>query len=527
MRAKIQKKFLLLPIILIIPFAILSACGGQPTGESGPAIPIPPVIITEGADYNGIQVSNQGEEIIPPELDIPLFNEYVVTLEFDPATRIFDGITSIHYTNHTGFALEELVFRLPLNAWSENASPPLPYPAELYHRIFRHGRDYGHMDILHVSKDNEELFFIMAGTILTVPLTRPLEPEDTIQIRIQFEAYVPKIAHRTGANDQAIWAGAFLPVVAVFGQQGWHLEAFYPVGSPFIQEAANYTVSITTPLGYVVAGTGLKTEVDTDEQRVTTFNIQMTRDFAFAISPHFQRVSKMTPTGREINLYHYTLGLPTEHILNVAVEAMTFFENTVGAYPYPQLSIVETDMFVSGENFSSVIFMDSNHLQTNRNLTSLRKEIGRQWFSVIVGSNPIEEAWLNGGLTLFLQEGLLGRSIDLRSVVERDHSYLRGRLPFIREEDSRRIATRIHHYNSWDDYFRVQHRKAGIMFYALYREMGALNFRSLLREYYGQFAFRIAEASDFISLAEEIHSSSLESFFDYWLNTTGLPELVP
>jgi len=500
--------------------AIAAGCGTPLPQESGTHVLLPPVIITEGLDYQATP-SPQEDTV---KFDIPSFNEYVISLEFDPTTRTFDGITSLLYTNHTGTALEEVVFRIPLNAWSSSAGLS-PYPAELYYRIFRHGRGYGFMNILHASMDNEELPFITVGTILTIPLPRPLDLEETIQILIQFEAYVPMIAHRTGANNQAVWAGAFLPTVAVFGDRGWHTEAIYPVGSPFIQEAANYTVTITTPLGYVVAGTGAKTETDLDNRRVTTFNAQMTRDFAFAISPYFQRVTQMTPSGREINLYHYTLGLAAEHILNVAADAMTFFEETIGAYPYPQLTIVETDMFISGENFSSAIFMDSNHLRTTRNLNTLRREIGRQWFSVVVGSNPIEEAWLNGGLTLFLQEGLLGRSRELRIVIERDHSYLRRWLHSVNNEETRRIATNIHHYDSWDDYFRVQYRKAGIMFYALYQEMGALNFRLLLREYYRQFAFRIAHSSDFINLAEEIHGSELERFFDYWLNTTGLPEL--
>ena len=282
---------------LLLLFA--AACGNGSQSENGPDIPLPPVIISDYAQgYNDILIAPQEEFI--PELDIPSFNEYTVFLDFEPETRIIRGIESVRYTNRTDTNLNKLVFRVPLNAWSGNEflspSPP-PYPADLYSRIFRQGHDYGFMDILHVSQDNEELDHTLRGTILDIELSRTLAPDETTQIHIQFEALIPMIAHRTGANEKAIWAGTFLPVEAVFGPSGWHRPPYYPTGNPFILDIANYTVEIITPLGYTVAGTGVKTETYLDEHKITSFTAQMTRDFAFAISPHFNRASTMTNSG--------------------------------------------------------------------------------------------------------------------------------------------------------------------------------------------------------------------------------------
>ena len=519
-------------IFLIALIWLITACGNGELQENEPEIPAPPVIIAEHHQEEYIP-QEEPDEPIPEPVDIPIVNEYFITMEFEPETRTIRGIETVRYTNRTDTTLSELVFRIPLNAWAPNAIVPVvnmepitPYPIEFHNRIFRHGHDYGFMDILHISHDNEGLDFVLWDTILTITLPRPLEPDETTQLSIQFQASIPKIAHRTGANDHAVWAGAFLPQEAVFGPNGWHTEPFYPMGSPFILDVANYTVEITTPIGYVVAGTGTKTETYLDDYLITTFTAQMTRDFAFAISPYFRRSAQVTPSGLvEIVLYYYTPTLPVDHILNVAVEVIVFFEETIGTYPYPQLSIVETDMFRNAEKFSSIIFMDSGHMRTSQHLSSLRHEIGHQWFSVIVGSNPIEEAWLNGGLTHFLQSGLLNYPQDLRTVIEREHSDLMQQMPSIRNENNRRLTTRISSYETWADYFRIQHRKAKIMFYALYREMGEGNFRYLLREYYRRFAFQIATGEDFRALAEEIHGSSLDWFFDYWLYTTELPNL--
>jgi hypothetical protein len=115
-------------------------------------------------------------------------------------------------------------------------------------------------------------------------------------------------------------------VEAVYGTNGWHTEPYYPIGSPFILDAANYIVEISTPVEYWVAGTGTKTETYLEDRKITTFNANMVRDFAFAVSPYFMRESIVTPSGSvEIHLYHYTEDLPMEHILNTAVSAMVFF----------------------------------------------------------------------------------------------------------------------------------------------------------------------------------------------------------
>jgi len=508
-------------IFFIILLAAMAACGSDGNIENMPEISVPPIIIADVDTPEDLPILVVDDTPLP-EPDIPTINEYTISLDFEPETRMVFGMQSVRYTNRTDTVFNELVFRAHLNAWDGSETP---YTTEFEERIFRRGRDYGFMEISHVSQDNEELSFILRGTVLTIRLARPLEPDETIHLNIQFEAYIPAISHRIGANEQAVWiGGAFLPVEAVFGPGGWHREPYYPVGRPFIQGVANYIVDITTPIGFTVAGTGTKTENYLYDRKITTFTAHLARDFAFAISPYFHRSGITTPSGVGINLYHYTPDLDVERILYVAAEAVLLFEETVGPYLYPNLCIVETDMFRAGEAFSSIIFMDSNHLRTSPTLHSLRNEIGRQWFSIIIGGNPVEEAWLNGGLTLLLQENLLGQP-ELRSLIERDYIDLQEWQHLIYNEDSRRIASRINSYERWTDYFRIQHRKARIMFYALYQEMGQENFMYLLREYYRQFAFQIATSRDFMELAEEIYGRSLRTFFTDWLYTTDLPDL--
>ncbi|MCL2016272.1 MAG: M1 family metallopeptidase [Defluviitaleaceae bacterium] len=517
----------LLSLVFIGFLGFFTACGDAVPPEELADVPVPPVIIADISETPELPILLIEDPPPAETIVIPLFNDYFVSLDLNEETRQMHGMQSVTYTNRTSFPLTELVFRVPLNAWRA-FEPVQPFPDEFFNRIFRQGKTYANMNIVLVSHGNDVLDFQLSGTVLTITLPIPLEPNETIQILIQFDAIIPNMAHRTGSNSHTIWGGAFLPFEAVFDGTEWHTEPFYAMGNPFLLNTVNYVVEINTPINYIVAGPGTKTQVSLEEESrmITTFNAPMIRDFAFAISPHFQRATTTTPAGQEIILYHFTADIDTERILGVASESVTFFEETIGPLPYQQLNIVETDMFRNAENFSAVIFMDSNHLRTSQTLTSLRNEIGHQWFSVVVGTNPIEEAWLSGGLVMFLHEGLLGEPQALRTAMEREQNYLISRQGVVENDYLRRISNSIAVYESWLDYFRIQHRKSQLMFYSLYHEMGEENFRHLLREYYNRFAFSRADSTEFIALAEEIHGRTLQRFFYFWLNTTQLPNLA-
>lgn len=459
-------------------------------------VPLPTVVFSDLYSEPPEVAVDYAEQLTTPEIS-PL-NEYNISIEYDAENRIIRGIQSVLYTNRTDFSHDEIVFRLPFNAWN---------PEE-------------NMDILYVLVDSEEVDFEVIYTELIIQ--HRIEAGATIHMHIQFEAHIPISAARTGSNMTSIWAGAFLPVEAVFGSQGWHIEPFYTVGRPFILDTANYTVEITTPINHIVAGTGTKVENILGDHIVTTFSAQSVRDFAFAISENYTVSSISTPLGSEINLYHIS-ALPVEAILTIAAETLSAFEEEIGAYPYAQLSIVETDMINYSEGFSNVIFVDSEYLRNFSDPSILCAEIINQWFSIIIGSNPIEEAWLSAGFSRFTH--MLLHDIDTHNSMAAEHMELQSTLDSVDIVENRRLATPLTNYASARDYFIVQHQKAALMFYNLYVEMGTENFMDLLREYYRLFAFQRVSSADFIALANSFSEVDLASFFSYWLSTTELPTL--
>ena len=484
---------------------LLVACGGREPDE----YPEPPPTPYEVQNYDYLP------EPIP--IYVSGIDHYDIRLTVDPVTRIVSGISSTTFTNRTGEPLETIVLRVFLNAFDEGSESYFP---ELEQHIFRYGPSYGHMDILHVTMNNEDLAYDLTGTILILHPEEPLIPGETVHLVMQYSAYIPTIAHRTGANDKAMWFGMFLPVLAVFGEDGWITPEYYPAGAPFVLGMASFEVEIITPVDYIVAGTGVMadeitlTEADT---RVAFFTASNARSFAFAISPYFKR-EHIATDGGDIHLYYYTDSLPIDNIIDIISASMEFLSARIGQYPFDHIRIVETDMFVSGVAFSNIIFVDTVSL-SQPDAEALTRMLGQQWFSNIVGSNPVTESWLDRGLVRYITASFFyDQPVALREHMMSEYALLASR-------EDLYLQNRLGDFDNWHSYFQTHHVKSSLMFYSLNNIMGDELFWELVRQYFEIFYFQIGTGADFMDLAEEIYGESLEDFFSEWFAGGAVPTL--
>jgi len=439
-----------------------------------------------------------GTESPTPIAEIAPHNDYIIHLEIDTETRTVQGISRINFTNRSEQPLDTVVMRVYLNA-SNN----------------------GYMEIQYASANNQTLKYDLNGTILTFYFDEPILPNVTVQMLLQYNAYVPQLAHRIGGSDIAMWFGMFLPTLAVFGESGWYTDAFYPVGEPFFLEVANYNVTIVTPISYTVVGTGVRTEevIEDTDTRITHFTAQMVRDFAFALSPYFNHAYAVTESGIDIHFYYHTETIDVDHIMEFIKFCMEYFESRVGIYPFGQVTIVETEIIGGAVAFSQVVFVDTH--QFFQNMWWLAHGLGDQWFASVVGANRVAEPWLDEGLTRFVKAGIFYPTYEaLRTRIEWEHYSIHDRQDLF-------ITDGLSVYTNRAHYAHTQGRKAKVMLYALYRQMGYENFWQLINQYYYEFAFGIATSADFVRIAEEIYGDSLQQFFREWMHMGTVPELPP
>ena len=509
-----EKRLLFLMVLLML---LLAACGRN-TPE--PHAEVIPLSINIDA-YNDYLPYDAYEVVLP---DIPLHNEYVVTLEVDPEMRTVQGISRIHFTNRSDEPMETIVLRVFLNAFDPGIYPR-PYTGDEEWRLYRPGPDSGrgYMSIEYVFINNEASEYTLDGTILTLYLEEPIMPDVTALLSLQYNAYVPEFGHIMGGNDIGMWFGMFLPMLSVHGEDGWHAEAFYPVGNPFFLETANYQVEITTPFRYNVVGTGHRTEeiiYDTDI-KITRFTANMARDFAFAVlSPYYSSAGITTDSGVEINFHYHTelVGGRVEEILEFARFSMESFEHFVGVYPFGQIHIVETDLQHNTAAFSQMIFADTRLLRHGE-LTDLSLSLGSQWFSSVVGVNRIAEPWLDKGLTRFVQAHIAHNTPELlHEYIQQVHESIAGRTDL-------HLTDGLWVYETRQDFVAAQGYRAMLMLYQLQQRMGEEAFWAFIHLYYQTFSFSIAGVADFMYMAETIYDGDLQAFFDVWMTSDVVPPL--
>lgn len=513
-------KAILLLMLAVIIFNSTS-CSMQPSKTDAPDVTEVPVItspssnVSESTEVTSNAVASQQEEE-------PFYNSVTATLDIDPVERYITGIQKVKYKNKTDTPMEYIYFSLNLNAFRPGVRPK-PYFEQMEDKVLENGADYGYIDIQNVTINRETIGYETYGSTLKITLPEPLPNGTEIEIMLQFEAYIPKISHRTGANDYAMWCGNFLPTLGVYDEYGWHTTTYYPAGDPFFTEIANYNITINTPLNYTVIATGIENSVESADTRTTTINVKLVRDFAFAVSDRYIKSTLTTQSGIEVNMYTYSRDIETEKFLALAERSLNYYSELISSYPYRQLDIVETGMFLSGGmEYPQLIFMDSNYLHTDSSLKTIAHEIGHQWFYNIIGNNQIKEAWLDEGLSMLVQEGIFLTEAEIDAKMRSDYDRLKNTLPDI---ENKGLLSDLSVYKSWSDYYNIQYTRGKLMFYSLQLKIGTERFNEFLKLYYSKYSYKIASRKDMIQTAEEIYGESLTDFFDGWMQNFDLPQL--
>lgn len=511
---KRRSRFSILMFIMCMVAIVGAGCSSSDVGDYS----YPDSIYEEYIDdENDFYIRTNGYTVTAPVQD-----EHNVSLEIDMDTRTIQALSRINFTNRSSKPMDTIVLRVFFNAFQPDVSPR-PYTSDLEWRLNLAGSDRGFLSIEYVSINSEILEYEMDGSVLVLYLEEPLEAGASAILRLQYSAYVPMLGALIGGNNYAMWLGMFLPVLSVYGEDGWHTDAFYPVGTPFFIETANYHVEITTPLGYTVVGTGLRTEehIYDADITITHFSANMVRDFAFAVlSPHYEHSSIETESGVIINFYFNSeiVGNRADEILDFAKISMEHFEKFVGAYPFGQVTIIETDMLRDSIAFSQMIFVDTRQLR-HGDLTELSSGLGNQWFASIVGTNRITQPWLDEGLTRFVQSAIANYTQELMlENIRRIYFDIAAYAEFT-------LSDGLWAYDNRNDFFVAHRYRAMVMLHQLEFLMGSEAFWSFINQYYQIFSFRVATVDDFIDMAEKIHGESLQEFFDNWMNQKTLPPL--
>ena len=208
-----------------------------------------------------------------------------------------------------------------------------------------------------------------------------------------------------------------------------------------------------------------------------------------------------------------------------AREAMAFFIETIGPYPYEKLANVEAAGMGGGMEHASVIFYGSRSVTMEPATGLVTHEIAHQWFGDSVTESDWGDVWLSEGfatyLTLLSTEHYRGRDAFVAGL-ERS----RAQVLSMEANDPEETVVHLNLADMGDVLSGMQYQKGAWILHMLRWEIGTENFSAGLREYYRRYRDSTATTADLIQVMEEISGKELDWFFDQWLHRTPSPALV-
>ncbi len=463
---------------------------------------------------------------------------YRIEARLLPELNRVEGHEWLVYHNNSPDTLSRLYFHLYLNKFREGTRKN---PAKI-----------GYIDIVYLrDEEGKSLPYRVNETLLEARLPQPLLPGDSVKLEFRFNSILPPTGERFGYYGVHFDVGHWYPVPAVYDRHGWHTDQH--LSGEFYHEWGNYRVSLDVPTGYVVAATGILQnpealpdsvaypdrrpwyEVYPDTARtVYHFLARRVHDFVWVADPDL--VLRQVQAGAvTINFFIQPYQLEAwEKQLPIARQALEFFQNTIGPYPYKQLSVVDGYITAGGMEYPNLVIIN-DWISNPRDLSAtIIHEIAHQWFFGLLANNQTRYGWMDEGFATYFEnlavEKILGADTysDQRrkSRLSRLFNYQinlwederLAYLDYVKSGLDEPINTQF----DWlqNDPYMIYYQKTSQVISQLRLVLGDSLFWAGIRHYYRTWRFRHPYPEDLERSFEQVSGRRLDWFFNEWLNTT-------
>ena len=372
----------------------------------------------------------------------PLSNRianYDILVKLDANKKTLDGKETLTWKNTSSDNISELQFHLYLNAFKDANSTFMKESGGQLRgkKIDKNAKEnWGSISILSMyirggENLTNKIQFIQPDdlnekdkTVIRVPLSKALKPDETITLNINFKAKLPKIFARIGFSNDYFLVGQWFPKIGVYEPAGmryatkgaWNCHQFH-ADSEFYADFGNYHVNMTVPKDFILAATGIfqNEKVNKDKTKTITYHANDVHDFAWTVSPKFvvsERQWKHVKIKAVMQPEHSG---STERYFQSAIVALNYFDKNLGKYPHTVLTLVDPPLAGSGSSgmeyptfitCGETIWGMPNGMRLPEVVTI--HEFGHQYFQGMLASNEFEESFLDEGFNQYYE----GRIMD-------------------------------------------------------------------------------------------------------------------
>lgn len=503
--------------------------------------------------------------------------DYRIDVSLNDKEHSLDGFERITYTNNSKDTLTCIWFHLWPNAYKNDRTA---FSDQLLENgntdfYFSSKEQKGYINRIAfkvngvAAKTEDHPNYI---DVVKLVLPKALPPSQQIIITTPFHVKLPYNFSRGGYDGKTFQVTQWYPKPAVYDANGWHEMPYLDQGE-FYSEFGNFDVHITVPKNYVVAATGL---LQNEEEKIWMLNRSLAAITPKATAPSKKPTTKKpvskssahkkTPTikpaakaappietktlqykqenvhdfawfanaefvvnhdtclvapGKIIEVYTYYTAAKAKtwkNSLQFAKDAVRFYSNEVGTYPYDIVSAVQgPQSFGGGMEYPTITVISPTNTEKELDVT-MAHEIGHNWFYGILASNEREHPWMDEGINSFYEHKYaLKKYGDTNG---EQALFLKTKTVQKTDQAIENPATAFTPAN----YGLVVYYKTAKWLQLLEQQVGQEKFRETMQAYYQQWKFKHPQPGDFKIMLQPALADQSVDYFSLLTKKGSLPE---
>ena len=467
--------------------------------------------------------------------------DYTMEVDMDVKTNRYEGSQKLTYTNNSPDTIKKVFYHLYFNAFQpgsemavrNNTSPDV-------NTRFRVNIDslskeqQGGLKVWNVKQDHQILSPELSGTILEVPLNRPLESGESTTLTLDFKGRVPDVIRRSGKNSSegiAYSMAQWFPKLAEYDYQGWNTAPY--LGREYHSVWANFDVKLHIDSDYTVAATGILQNPeqighgysDTATPKIKNgkltwhFKAENVLDFTWGADPDYIHDTYPGENGVTLRFFYKNNPEIIENWKNlqpITAELLSYFNANLGTYPYKEYNVVHGGD--GGMEYSMLTLITGN-----RSFDSLVgvtcHELAHSWFQHALATNEMKHEWMDEGFTVYISTMAMN---DVFAREKSDFPFTGSYDGYYRlvqsgvEEPQSTNANR-YYYNM--AYELTAYSKGSVFLSQLGHIIGPKVLAETLKQYVSDFQFTHPYPDDFRRVAERVSNIQLQWYLTDWTQT--------
>ena len=421
-------------------------------------------------------------------------NQYSISLTMEKDGK-FQVESTVNIKNNSNDTWKNLVFYFIPNIFTESSLEQLNRTLDVP----------GTVRFNKVAVEGTPVDYLLNKDTLSLPLENLIGPGEEVKVDFSYEFFVPEEGLRFTKNNENYHLAQFYPMVATYRDGKWNKEEYQFRGETYHTGFSDFKVSYDIPEGYTIASTSEND--DYPSQRVGTFEVNKAKEVFIAILKEPIVIEK-----QQGNVNIRVFGFEDKEdfyleISEVASEALYYFQDIMGPYPFSQLDIVVDGQ---GMEYPGIVTIGSIYgiqVSSDALINMVIHEIAHQWFYGVINNDPYHEAWLDEGFATFSAELFHFSRFNENVPYKSKYQMLDKVEPLPVNLSLDQYTTSSHIYG-----------KSSTMLWSLFENRGGIEeAEKFLKTYSNFYQYKEVDTEEFVRFAKYYFDLEDKSEFESWL----------